>query len=318
MAHFIPVTSLEDPRLQIYTSLNEPQLRHYYEPEAGVFIAESANVIHRALDAGFEPLSMVTEDRFVPDAPGDLPEAAGSGNDASESAATAVRRLMSSDIPIYTAELSVLRKLTSYALTHGILCVMRRRPLPSAEEVLQGVRRAAVLEAVLNPTNIGAVFRSAAALGVDAVLLTKGSGDPLQRRAIRVSMGTVFQIPWTYLPEERETVISGAGGLRKPVLPPMEERQDNNVGRRPVNLALLHRLGFKTAAMALSDKAVDVDDSRVRSEEKLAVLLGSESTGLLKETVENSDYVVKIPMRHGVDSLNVAAASAVAFWVLCR
>ncbi|MBQ4307479.1 MAG: RNA methyltransferase [Lachnospiraceae bacterium] len=306
MAELIPVTSLEDPRLQIYTSLNEPQLRHYYEPEPGVFIAESANVIHRALDAGFEPLSMVTENRFVPGADFGFPTDGGGGNDATVSAVRAVARLMAYDIPIYTAELPVLRKLTSYALTHGILCVMRRKPLPSAEEICAGLRRIAVLESVLNPTNIGAVFRSAAALGVEALLLTRGSGDPLQRRAIRVSMGTVFQIPWTWLADE-----DGAD-----YIPPADE--DGNKGRRPANIVALHRMGFKAAAMALTDKAVDVDDPVLRGEDRLAVLLGSESTGLRAVTVRDSDYAVKIPMQNGVDSLNVAAASAVAFWALLR
>ncbi len=306
MAELIPVASLEDPGLQIYTSLNEPQLRHYYEPEPGVFIAESANVIHRALDAGFEPLSMVTENRFVPGADYGFPEDNGGGNDATMSAVRAVARLMAYDIPIYTAELSVLRKLTSYALTHGILCVMRRKPLPPAEEVCAGLSRIAVLESVLNPTNIGAVFRSAAALGVEALLLTRGSGDPLQRRAIRVSMGTVFQIPWTWLPD-------GSGACW---IPPADE--DGNKGRRPADIAALHRMGFRTAAMALSDNAVDVDDPVLRGEDKLAVLLGSESTGLRAETVRDSDYAVKIPMQNGVDSLNVAAAAAVAFWALLR
>lgn len=272
MNNIIEITDFADPQLDIYARFTEAQLLNKDEPENGIFIAESSKVISRALDAGYLPVSMLVEDKHV-------------AGEAKEVIARC------EGFPVYTANFEVLKQLTGFCLIRGMLCAMRRKSLPDVETVCAGAKRIAVLENVMNPTNVGAVFRSAAALNMDAVLLTKGCSNPLYRRAIRVSMGTVFQIPWTFL--EKETW----------------EEQGNQ---------LLHKLGFRTAAMALDDKSVSIDDPELLAEEKLAIVLGAEGDGLAKRTIADCDYTVKIPMAHGVDSLNVAAASAVAFWQLGR
>ena len=259
------------PELDVYARTSEVQLLRYYEPEPGIFIAESPKVIERALNAGYQPISFLVEHKDL------------------EGGAQEILKQYP-DVPVYTAEYELLVKLTGFALTRGMLCAMRRNPLPSVEEICRNASRIAVLENVVNPTNIGAIFRSAAALHMDAVLLTGGCSDPLYRRAARVSMGTVFQIPWTYF--DKKTVWPQDG------------------------MQTLQNLGFKTAAMALRDDSVGIDDKALRSEEKLAVILGTEGDGLASQTIADCDYTVKIPMSHGVDSLNVAAASAVAFWEL--
>ncbi|MBP3217724.1 MAG: RNA methyltransferase [Lachnospiraceae bacterium] len=265
----LEITDFDDPRLDIYARLNETQLLHYDEPEPGLFLAESALVIHRALDAGFEPVSLLVETKRLQSDAADLPARCG-------------------DIPIYTAQLEVINQLTGYALTRGVLCAMRRKKLPEAGALTQGMRRIAVLENVTNPANVGAIIRSAAALGMEAVLLTRECSDPLYRRALRVGMGTALQIPWTYLGEAGSEIWQ------------------------------LHELGFVTAAMALSGEPVSPDDARLSREERLAVLLGAEGDGLCDQTIRESDYIVRIPMQRGVDSLNVAAASAVVFWELSK
>lgn len=268
----IPIMDFMAPELDVYARLSENQLYHLYEPDAGIFIAESPNVIERALNAGYEPLSFLAETR--------------------ELYGDAQRILMRCEhTPVYTAEFEILTRLTGFALTRGLLCAMRRKPLPTLEAVCAGARRIAVMERVMNPTNVGAIFRSAAALGMDAVLLTPGCSDPLYRRAARVSMGTVFQIPWTFLDEK----ISSWP----------EEGQK-----------ILRKLGFRTAAMALRQDSVSVDHPALMAEERLAIVLGTEGDGLSEKTIADCDYTVMIPMAHGVDSLNVAAASAVAFWEL--
>lgn len=272
------VTDLSAPELMIYAKLTENELKHYYEPCGGLFMAESPVVILRALEAGYEPVSLLLEEGLEEREEmrrifGILEERSVSRN---------------REIPVYSASASLLRQLTGYPMTRGALCAMRRKPLPSPEELCRNARRIAVLEEVMNPTNTGAIIRSAAAMGMDAVLLTPGCSDPLFRRAVRVSVGTVFQIPWTWLSGKE------AG----------------------TDLTRLSAMGFRTAAMALCDGAADVDDPRIGAEERLAVILGSEGPGLRRQTIDGSDYVVKIPMAHGVDSLNVAAASAVAFWTL--
>lgn len=268
----IPIMDFMAPELDVYARLSENQLYHLYEPDAGIFIAESPNVIERALNAGYEPLSFLAETR--------------------ELYGDAQRILMRCEhTPVYTAEFEILTRLTGFALARGLLCAMRRKPLPTLEAVCAGARRIAVMERVMNPTNVGAIFRSAAALGMDAVLLTPGCSDPLYRRAARVSMGTVFQIPWTFLDEK---ICSWP-----------EEGQKN-----------LRKLGFRTAAMALKQDSVSVDHPALMAEERLAIVLGTEGDGLSEKTIADCDYTVMIPMAHGVDSLNVAAASAVAFWEL--
>lgn len=275
MNHIVEITDFDSPALDVYARLTEAQLLNRDRPQDGLFIAESPKVIERALDAGYEPVSILTEERHVK----------GEGREI-------IRRCQ--DIPVYTAEFDVLTKLTGFKLTRGMLCAMHRKPLPSVEEICRGASRIAVLENVMNPTNVGAIMRSAAALNMDAVLLTPGCSNPLYRRAIRVSMGTVFQIPWTFInPEE-------TGSWPKE------------------GIASLHKQGFHTAAMALSDCSVNIDHPDVCAQKKLAVILGTEGDGLLPETISICDYTVKIPMYHGVDSLNVAAASAVAFWQLGR
>lgn len=274
MTNMIEITDFCAPELDIYARLSEVQLRRLYEPEPGIFLAESQIVIRRALAAGYEPVSFLAERQQVQE----LSEVFGK---------------QMQGVPVYTAELSVLTRLTGYQLTRGVLCAMRRKRLPQTAEILKGKQRIVLLENVMNPTNIGAIFRSAAALNMDAVLLSAGCSDPLYRRAVRVSMGTVFQIPWTYLD----------GAAEKGVLP----------GIRQVRKA-----GFKVVSMALRDDSVSINDPALLAEEKLAIVLGTEGQGLLNETIADSDYTVRIPMSHGVDSLNVAAASAVAFWELGR
>jgi len=269
MANIIEITDFAATELDVYARLTEVQLLNREFPEKGLFIAESPKVIERALDAGYEPVSFLVEKKHID---------------------TQAKQLLSrcGNVPVYTAEFDVLTRLTGFQLTRGMLCAMRRLPLPTAESICKDVRRVAVLENVMNPTNIGAIFRSAAALNVDAVLLTDACSNPLYRRAIRVSMGTVFQIPWTILPRDADCC------------------------------AVLKALGFKTAAMALTDNSVSIKDPAVCNEEKLAIILGTEGDGLASSTIADCDYTVKIPMSHGVDSLNVAAASAVAFWQLCN
>ena len=279
MVQIIQIDRLEGPDLEIYSKLSEPELYHYREPDKGLFIAESPNVIDRALDAGYRPVSMLIDTKEIP-----------------KNAAHILERigilLPNETIPVFTASEDVLRKLTGFPLTRGCLCAMERRELPSVQETIKDASRIAVLEEVVNPTNVGAIFRSAAALGMDAVLLTHGCSNPLYRRAIRVSMGTVFQIPWTFLGDRR------------------------NPGWPQPGLDILHRFGFKTAAMALKKDSVSISDPVLTKESRLAIVLGTEGEGLAPETIADCDYTVMIPMHHGVDSLNVAAASAVAFWQL--
>ena len=265
MANIKEVTDFSDPELDIYARLTEVQLLNRREPDKGIFIAESPKVIERALNAGCVPISFLMETRHVENQAKDLIARCG-------------------DIPVFTAELDVLTQLTGFKLTRGMLCAMYRPKLPSVADICKNARRVAVLEDVMNPTNVGAIFRSAAALGIDAVVLTSASSDPLYRRSIRVSMGTVFQVPWTYL---------GEGGISD-----------------------LRRLGFKTAAMALKSDSLPIYDPRLAKIDKLAIVLGTEGDGLAAGTIADCDYTVLIPMSHGVDSLNVAAASAVAFYQL--
>ena len=272
MANVIEITDFSAPELDVYARLTEAQLLNRFEPAKGMFIAESPKVIHRALDGGCIPVSLLMERK-----------------DIDGSAEDVIRRC--GDVPVFTADRDVLAQLTGYHLTRGVLCAMRRPPLPTPEEIIANARRIAILENVQNPTNVGAIFRSAAALGMDAILLTPGCSDPLYRRSARVSMGTVFQIPWTFIGES------------------INDWPEPGMSR-------LQAMGFKTAAMALSDNSISIDDPQLASEDKLAVILGSEGDGLTDSTIAQCDYTVKIPMYHGVDSLNVAAASAVAFWEL--
>lgn len=297
------INDLKIPDLDILCRMSETQLLRAEEPLPGYFIAESPRVMVRALRAGYEPVSLLAE-RQLASAAAALADARKDSDgwepdDSREEQLAYVLRCCPS-LPVYVAEIGVLNTLTGFPLTLGALCAMRRRKLPSVDEVCAGARRIAVLDSVVNPTNVGAIFRSAAALGMDAVLLTAACCDPLYRRAIRVSMGTVFQIPWTWI------------GRKQKDWPGMEYREPG----RERGIPLLHRLGFRTAAMALDDRAVCVDDPHVVREEKLAVILGTEGEGLDPAVTEASDYIVRIPMAHGVDSLNVAAASAVAFWAL--
>ena len=294
MPNIIEITDFAVPELDIYARLTEAQLRHYYEPEIGLFIAESPNVILRALDAGYIPMSLLLERKHVDGQAREVIARCG-------------------DVPVYTADLDILTQLVGYQLTRGVLCVMRRRQLPSVEEVCAGARRIAILENVMNPTNVGAIFRSAAALNMDAVLLTPACSDPLYRRAARVSMGTVFQVPWTYLSSEDIKCPEFGNEVAQ------YSKSYNPAAKcAKVDVELLRNLGFKTAAMALSDDSIRIDDPVLRSEQKLAIVLGTEGDGLSQNTIDNCDYTVRIPMSHGVDSLNVAAASAVAFWELGR
>ena len=274
MPNIIEIADFAAPELDVYARLTENQLVNRADPENGLFIAESPNVILRALDGGWEPVSLLMERRHIDGQAREVVERCG-------------------EIPLYTAPLPVLTELTGFPLTRGVLCAMRRRPLPAAEEICRDARRVAVLENIMNPTNLGAIFRSAAALGMDAVLLTPACCDPLYRRAVRVSMGTVFQVPWARLGDS-------ADQWPEP------------------GMTRLRGWGFRTAAMALREDAVSVDDPGLLAEEKLAVVLGTEGDGLGDGTIADCDYTVRIPMSHGVDSLNVAAASAVAFWQLGR
>ena len=272
MSQIIHISDFKDPALDVFARLTEAQLRNKMEPEKGIFIAESAKVIQYALQAGYEPVSLLMEHKHI------------------ERQGAPLLKLCP-DTPVYTAEASVLEKLTGYQVTRGVLCAMRRKPLPTVEAVCKGAKRIAILESIVDTTNIGAIFRSAAALGMDAVLVTPSCGDPLYRRAARVSMGTVFQIPWA------------------------------RIGSSPADwpekgMAQLREMGFKTAALALTDRSVSIEDPALAAEEKLAVILGTEGDGLMASTIEAADYTVKIPMYHGVDSLNVGAAAAVAFWEL--
>lgn len=272
MAPIIEVQDITAPELDIFARLTEAQLRNRLEPEKGIFIAESPKVIGRALDAGYEPLALLMEHKLL----------------EGQGGAIASR---CEGIPVYTAPDGVLTGLTGYPLTRGVLCAMRRPPLSTVDELCRSARRVAVLEGIVDHTNVGAIFRSAAAMGMDAVLLTPTCCDPLYRRSARVSMGTVFQVPWT------------------------------RIGNQPKDwpesgLEQLRRLGFRTVAMALRDDAVAIDDPILAQADKLAIVLGTEGDGLAAETIAQCDHVVKIPMAHGVDSLNVAAASAVAFWQL--
>lgn len=267
MGRVIEIKDFSAPELDVYARLTENQLVNRADPANALFIAESPVVIERALDAGCEPVSFLMETKHV----------TGKGSGILARCA---------DVPVYAAELEVLTQLTGFHLTRGMLCAMRRPKLPTVEALCEGATRVAVLENVMNPTNIGAIFRSAAALGMDAVLLTSAGSDPLYRRAVRVSMGTVFQVPWTYLPEDRDWIKT------------------------------LRELGFKSAAMALRDDSLSIADPVLTRAEKLAVVLGTEGDGLASSTIADCDYTVRIPMSHGVDSLNVAAASAVAFYQL--
>lgn len=272
MANIIEITDFAAPELDVYARLTEGQLKNRAEPEKGLFIAESPKVIDRALDAGYAPVSLLMERKHVDGQAKDIVARCG-------------------DVPVYTSDLDVLTQLTGFPLTRGVLCAMRRRPLPTAREICENARRIAVLEEIMNPTNLGAIFRSAAALNMDAVLLTPACCDPLYRRSVRVSMGTVFQIPWAVIGQE--------------------------VGDWPgPGMAELRAMGFKTVAMALRDDSYRVDDPVLAAQEKLAIVLGTEGEGLADRTIADCDFTVRIPMSHGVDSLNVAAASAVAFWQL--
>ena len=271
--NMIGITDFDAPELDVYARLTEAQLLNKDHPEDGLFIAESPKVISRALDGGYEPVSVLVEKKQV-----------------LEDAETIAVLGKCGNVPVYTAEFEVLTKLTGFKLTRGMLCAMKRRRLPGLQEICNGCDRVAVLENVMNPTNVGAIFRSAAALHMDAVILTGGCSNPLYRRASRVSMGTVFQIPWTFV--------------------------DNSVIWPEEGMKILRELGFKTAAMALKEDSASIDDPELMKEDKLAVILGTEGDGLAPETIADCDYTVMIPMSHGVDSLNVAAASAVAFWQL--
>ena len=273
MKNIIEINDITALELDVYARTSEVQLLRYNEPNPGLFIAESPKVIERALKAGYEPLSFLVEHKDLDGEAGDI-----------------LARYP--EIPVYTAEYETLVKMTGYALARGMLCAMKRRTLPSVEEICKNSRRVAILENIVNPTNIGAIFRSAAALHMDAVLLTGGCSNPLYRRAARVSMGTVFQIPWTYFDKKASWPEDG--------------------------MKAIQNLGFKTVAMALREDSYSIDDPKLLAQEKLAIVLGTEGDGLASETIADCDYTVKIPMAHGVDSLNVAAASAVLFWELGR
>ncbi len=279
MANIIQITDFNAPELDIYARLTENQLLNRHEPDKGIFIAESPKVIERALDSGHEPISILVEESHIKTQAKSIIERCG-------------------DIPIYTAPFDVLTKLTGFALTRGMLCAMRRpAPLP-LDAVCGNATRIAILENVMNPTNVGAIFRSAAALGIDGIILTSACSNPLYRRAIRVSMGTVFQIPWTFLDLSSDIV------------------SNTDVSNTSSYIDIIKSMGFKTAAMALKEDSISIDNKELMNEEKLAIVLGTEGDGLSDSTIASCDYTVLIPMSHGVDSLNVAAASAVAFWQL--
>ncbi|MBQ9766058.1 MAG: RNA methyltransferase [Lachnospiraceae bacterium] len=274
MPNIIEITNFDATELDVYARLSEGQLLNRHEPDKGLFIAESPKVIERALDAGYEPVSLLLEKKHV-----------------TGEAKKIIERI--GNIPVYTSDFDILTNLTGFQLTRGALCAMKRpHTLPKVKDICASARRIAILENVMNPTNVGAIFRSAAALGMDAVILTPSCSNPLYRRSIRVSMGTVFQIPWTYIGET-----------------------DSDCWPHP-GINILKELGFKTVAMALNDNSVNINDPALMSEDKLAIILGTEGDGLAENTIANCDYTVRIPMSHGVDSLNVAAASAVAFWQL--
>jgi tRNA G18 (ribose-2'-O)-methylase SpoU len=258
------ITTLQDERIAMFSSMTEAQLRNRLNAEQGIFIAESPKVIHVALKAGYEPLALLCEQKHILGDAADIIKA-------------------HPDMPVYTGSRELLAQLTGYTLTRGVLCAMRRKPEPTLEDVLQNAHRVCVIDAVCDTTNIGAIFRSAAALGIDGVLLTPDSCDPLNRRAVRVSMGSVFLVPWTWL---------------------------------DAPIPSLHDYGFRTVAMALTDKSIALDDPQLAREERLAIIMGTEGDGLPHETIAEADYTVRIPMAHGVDSLNVAAAAAVSFWQL--
>ena len=302
MPNIIEITDFSAPELDVYARLTQAQLRNRLEPEKGVFIAESPKVIARALDAGYQPLSLLMERKQITGPAAEILTRCG-------------------DAPVYTADRELLAALTGFELTRGVLCAFRRPAPRSVEELCRDAKRVAVLEGIVDSTNVGAIFRSAAALNMDAVLINPSCCDPLCRRAVRVSMGTVFQVPWTYLGEETkpETVRNpdseeekepGTGIERN--LEPEEKADSGNWQKQ------LHELGFHTVAMALKEDSLSIDDPKLLAEEKLAVILGTEGDGLASQTIADCDYTVKIPMAHGVDSLNVAAASAVAFWELGR
>ena len=283
MLNVIEIKDFNAPELDIYARCTEARLLNKDHPEEGMFIAESPKVIGRALDAGYEPLSVLVEKKQM---------------EENEETSQIMKRFDDTKVSIFTADFEVLTKLTGFKLTRGMLCAMRRKPLRKFQDLCDGINRIAILENVQNPTNVGAIFRSAAALNMEAVLLSPGCSDPLYRRASRVSMGTVFQIPWTFIRDSNEM------RCKREVIWPKQV------------IAELKKLGYKTAALALTDDSVSIDDPDLMQEEKLAVILGTEGDGLMKETMELCDYTVKIPMAHEVDSLNVAAASAVAFWQL--
>lgn len=283
MAEIITITDFQAPELDIYARCSETQLLHYYEPKGGIFIAESPKVIERALNMGCEPISILTETRHID---------------------TQLSGILSRfpELPVYTAPYEVLTQLTGFSLTRGALCAMHRPAMKSVGELCRNARRIAVLENVVNPTNVGAIIRSAAALHMDAVLLTPACSDPFYRRAARVSMGTVFQIPWTYL---TSGPVSGVPSGKDDSHPESYIEQ-------------LKKLGFLTVAMALRDQSLSITDPALANAEKLAIILGTEGEGLAQETIDTCDYTVMIPMSHGVDSLNVAAASAVAFFEITK
>jgi tRNA G18 (ribose-2'-O)-methylase SpoU len=277
MSNIIKINDLSIPELDVYARLSEVQLLRYHEPDLGLFICESTKVIMRALDAGYMPVSILVEEKEINDEVSEIIERCDD---------------LCKDIPIYTANHETLSQLTGFNLTRGMLCCMKRNALPSVEEIVVNARRIAVMEDVVNPTNVGAIFRSAAALNMDAILLTPACSNPLYRRAARVSMGTVFQAPWTFFKQG-----------------PSDDPNQSYVTE-------LKNHGFKTVAFALRDDSISIDDPRLAAEEKLAIILGTEGEGLQDSTLHACDYTVKIPMSHGVDSLNVAAASAIAFWEL--
>ena len=285
MLNIIEITNFSSSELDIYARLNETQLFHFHEPKKGLFIAESPKVIERALNAGYVPISFLLEKKHIDGEAKDI-------------------LARCKGVPVYTADLDILTKITGYPLTRGVLCAMYRHELPQIEDICKNASRIAVLENVMNPTNVGAIFRSAAGLHIDAVLLTPGCSDPLYRRSIRVSMGTVFQIPWTFFEKGVTEDLEASIG------------QETTALECTSYLKQLHDLGFRTVAMALTENSIRIDHPSLQSEEKLAIVLGTEGDGLASQTIAACDYTVRIPMSHEVDSLNVAAASAVAFWEL--
>lgn len=351
MLNIIELSNLDLPELEIYSSLKESQLKHRYEPEEGLFICESPKVILRALKAGYHPESLLLEKAFLEKFmnrqtsenqlfrleifPLQEAERQTGGSSTSNNSEKVISDILTRcrNIPIYTAPLNVLTKLTGFHLTGGMLCAMRRDAKLSMPDLFI-CKKIAVLEDIENPTNVGAIFRNAAALGIDAVLLTEGCSDPLYRRAARVSMGCVFQIPWCFLssitvnsrltdnvtqgkkPAEQLNISKNDSSLNICITTGGDALKKADVGKTYVDD--LHELGFKTAAFALSGNSVSIDNPQLNNEKRLAIILGNENNGLLPETIAKSDYTITIPMAEGVDSLNVAAASAVAFWQLCR